>query len=115
MSDCSRHAFEVPEIKRLRMLEPQGSPDVIECDGVDYIPTRKSEKSIKPCPCGGRPKVMVNSQWDAFVVCTSCSRKGRIVNRFTDERIGIVEFVSRLQAASLDAIELWNEEVSWKL
>lgn len=73
------------------------------------------EKSIEPCPCGGKPEVMVNSQWDAFVICSSCLRKGRVVNRFIDERISIVEFVSRLQAASLDAIELWNEEISGEL
>ena len=40
MSDCSRHAFDVPQPKRLRLLEPQGSPDVIECDGVEYRPAR---------------------------------------------------------------------------
>lgn len=74
-----------------------------------------SDKSIKPCPCGGKPEVMVNSRWDTFVLCPSCSRKGRVINRFTDEKVGIVEFASRLQAASLDAIELWNAEIDGRL
>ncbi len=28
-------------VKILRLLEPQGEPDVIECDGVRYVPERK--------------------------------------------------------------------------
>lgn len=74
-----------------------------------------SDENIKPCPCGGKPEVMVNSQWDAFVLCPSCLRKGISINRFTDEKVGIVEFASRIRAASLDAIELWNAEIEGRL
>lgn len=28
-------------VKILRLLEPQGEPNVIECDGVRYVPERK--------------------------------------------------------------------------
>lgn len=48
MSDCSRHAFDVPQTKRLRLLEPQGNPDVIECDGVEYVPKRTCEMNPNP-------------------------------------------------------------------
>lgn len=32
------HVMDGSGVKRLRLLEPQGSPDVIECDGMDYYP-----------------------------------------------------------------------------
>lgn len=31
-------------VKILRLLEPQGEPDVIECDGVRYVPEQRCEQ-----------------------------------------------------------------------
>lgn len=37
-------------VKILRLLEPQGEPDVIECDGMRYVPERTCE--IVRCETG---------------------------------------------------------------
>lgn len=53
MSDCSTEAMKpkeksevcgFPEIKILRLLRPQGEPDVIECDGRRYVPEQRYQQ-----------------------------------------------------------------------
>lgn len=35
-------------VKILRLLEPQGEPDVIECDGARYVPERTCHVKVRP-------------------------------------------------------------------
>lgn len=60
-------------VKILRLLEPQGEPDVIECDGMRYVPERTCNRVLMDIT-GNKPyrKVAVSLN----DTCNGCSECG---------------------------------------
>lgn len=63
-------------VKILRLLEPQGEPDVIECDGMRYVPERTTKRVNSKDAFG------ITDCGEEYDACFLCARKLYIEDEF---------------------------------
>lgn len=63
-------------VKILRLLDPQGEPDVIECDGMRYVPERTTRR------VNSKEAFDITDGGEEYDACCLCARKLYVEDEF---------------------------------